>query len=156
MAVQVRQNFESIPFILSGSAYHKEAAIILTDGSRAAVLAPLTLMARVSASGKWTPWGDPTATDGTAIPKGIYVGDEITAAALVAADVVNCPIIVGGYGGLLIDSDQLVIEELTSPASDLDSVITVGTTNLMTCEEALRLIGIFCKSTVAIDGYENT
>jgi hypothetical protein len=155
MAVQTSQNMSIRPFILSGSPLVREAETIKKNTGRTAALAPYTLMAKVSADGLWEPWDDPTDTNGKAIPQGIYCGDEITAAAIVAANVENCPIIVGG-DRVTFDEDQLVIEEGTSPPSDLDSVIAVGTTDQRTARERLYSIGLFAEATIDIDGYENT
>lgn len=154
MAVQASATRDIKPFVLAGAPFHNPAATIKQDAARTTELAQYTLMARIAATGLWEPYGDNTATDGTAIPQGIYMGEAIPAASLVAGNVVNCPIIVGGEG-LIVDEDQLVIEELVSPPIDLDSLITVGTTDIRTVEEHLRNLGIFMKATFAIDAYEN-
>lgn len=155
MAVQVSQDFQVKPFILSGRPLILDTETIAQDGARAAALAPYTLMAKISASGLWTPWGDSSGTDGTALPQGIYMGDSITAAALVAGNVTNCPIIVGG-AGVTFDGDQLVIEELVSPPEDLDTVITVGTNDKRTVRERLYALGLFDENTMETDAYENS
>jgi hypothetical protein len=154
MSVQTSADRQVKPFILSGRPLVREAETIAQDAARTAALAPYTLMAKVSATGKWTPWGDVTATDGTAIPQGIYMGDPIAAADLAAADVVNCPIIVGG-AGVTFDNGQLVLEELVSPPATIDDVITVGTNDQRTGRERLYANGLFAEDTQETDAYEN-
>jgi hypothetical protein len=155
MSVQASANRNNIPFILSGNPLQKEGETIAQIVGRSAALAPYTLMGKISATGKWAPCDDATATDGTAIPRGIYMGDSITAADLVAGDVEDCPIIVGG-SAVTFDKDQLVVEEATSPALTIDSVVTVGTNDKGTIRERLYALGLFAEDTVAIDGYENS
>ena len=155
MAVQASANRNIIPFIHNGRPFVKEGETIARIIGRAVALAPYTLMGKIAASGKWAPCDDAAATDGSAIPQGIYMGESITAAALAAADVVNCPIIVGG-AGVTFDEDQLVIEDNDSPPVTLDTALTVGTNDLRTIRERLYSIGLFPEKVVAIDGYENT
>ena len=148
MAKQVALDNSNVPFVLTGSPLSKGAAVILQDATRTAVLAPNTLMAKVSASGKYVPYTDPAATDGTAIPRGIYVGGEIAAADLVAGDISDCPIIIGG--NITIDTEQLVLENSVALTD------TIGTgVYLATVEDYLANIGIFVESTIEIDSAEH-
>ena len=149
MSMQSRSNIDNRAFILSGMTFVKEAETIIQDAGRTAVLKFGTLMAKIAASGKWTPFINEAATNGTAHPQGIYVGDELTAAKIVAGDVLNCPILVGGV--CTIDSGQLTIEA----SKTLATVITVGTTDLRTVEDHLQTKGIFVESTVDAAGIEN-
>ena len=149
MSMQSRSNIDNRAFILSGMTFVKEAETIIQDAGRTAVLKFGTLMAKIAASGKWTPFIDEAATNGTAHPQGIYVGDELTAAKIVAGDVLNSPILVGGV--CTIDSGQLAIEN----SKLLTTVITVGTTDLRTVEDHLQTKGIFVESTVDAAGNEN-
>jgi hypothetical protein len=77
---------------------------------------------------------------------GIYIGENVTAAAIVAGDVVNCPMITGGK--MTIDGDQLIFENGLSLTSVLPSGKTV--------REEMEALGIFVESTIAVDEYENT
>ena len=97
-----------------------------------------------SAVAKWTAF-DPTAVNGAQIPRGVYMGDEIAAATIVAGDVADAPILVGG--ACTVDADQLVME-----AGDLDTVLAGGGT----VRDALANIGIFTEDTVDIDELENS
>jgi len=142
MSVQASGNFLNIPFVLDGCPYTDHDAVIAQDAARATPLVKFTLMAKVAASQKWTPFISEIALDGTAIPQGIYTGDDIDAATLVAGDVTDLPILVGGA---LIDSGQLVIEA----AKTLDTVITDGARDLRSVRDHLATRGIFTKETVA-------
>jgi hypothetical protein len=155
MAVQASVDRNVIPFIMSGRPLYKEGQTIAQIGGRTAVLYNKTLLGKVAATGKWLPCDDATATDGTVVALGIYVGEDITAAALAAADVVDCPVIVGG-AGVTFDKDQLIVEEATSPPLTIDSIITVGTNDKRSIRDRLASQGLFAEDTVAIDGYENS
>jgi hypothetical protein len=149
MANQVRNNLSTQPFILNGIGAVEPDGVLLTDAGRSTPLARYTVMAKVAASQKWVPFTLETATNGSAIPQGIYMGDEVTAAALVAGDVVDAPILVGA--GVFVDKNQLVIEN----SKTLDTVITDGTRDLRTVKDHLATRGIFTEDTVDISGYEN-
>lgn len=153
MAVQSSANRNIVPFI-TGAVLSREAETIARIIGRAVPLAPYTLMGKIAATGLWKPCDDAADSDGSAIPQGIYMGDAIPAAALAAANVVNCQIVVGGAGAVF-DAAQLVIEEGMSPPMDLDTIISVDSIDLRTVRERLYGIGLFAESNVAIDGYEN-
>lgn len=146
--VQASVNNSNVPFIRSGDSLTRPDGIIAQDAGRVAVLAPLTLMAKVVASQKWTPFILETATDGTAIPQGVYLGPEITAAALVAGDVVDSNILVGNA---IIDSAQLVIEA----SKLLTTIVNTGTIQAQTVQDHLANRGIFVESTDDISAFEN-
>ena len=149
MAVQARKNIDTTQFILySYPALRKDDAVILQDAGRAAVMAPFTLMAKIAASGKFTPFIDETATDGTALPAGIYLGDEIATADLVAGDIVDAPILI--FGARFADS-KLVIEN----AKTLGTIIAVGTINARTVEDELTRLTLIPENVVDISNFEN-
>lgn len=150
MAVQVSANNSTVPFVRHGYALTKSDQVIIQDAGRTDPLVPYTLMAKISASQKWTPFILETATDGTAIPQGIYIGEAITAAALVAGDIPDALIVEGG-APLLVDKNQLVIEA----SKTLATVITVGTTDLRTVEDHLKEIGVYANDTIDISSYES-
>lgn len=149
MSVQNRADNSSVPFIRSGLTFSKEAEIIAQDGGRSTALAKNTVMAQNATTKKWEPWTDIAATDGTAIPKGIYLGDEILAATLVAGDVVDSPMLVGG--NCTVDTDQLVFENSLT----LDTILATASIEARRSEDELNKIGIFPESTVDVDGFEN-
>lgn len=148
-SVQSRADNNNVPFILSGESVTRPNSVILQDAGRSAVLAPLTLMAKIAASQKWTPFIDETETDGAAIPQGVYIGSEISVAALVAGDIADANILVGQA---IIDAEQLVIEA----GKTLATIITVGTTDLRTVQDHLASRGIFVEGTVDISSFENS
>lgn len=150
MTVQARQNIDNRPFLLSGCPLVDQNATLLQDAGRTTVLAYGTVMVKVAASQKWEPFTDETATDGTAIPLGIFVGHEVAAADLVAGDVLQQAIWVGG--NITLDGEQLVIEN----SKTLATVITVGTTLLVSVRDFLKWAGIHVEETIAISEPENT
>ncbi len=151
MAVQSRSNISNVEFLRGGWFISRDTQTLLKDATRSGDIVSGTVMCRIAASGKWETFTGSTATTGVAVPKGIYVGPDITEAAIQAADVTGLSIVVGGGAGLY-DQDDITIEN----SKTLDTVVTVGTTDLATVEEWLRRIGLFATSGVAIDGYENS
>jgi len=102
----------------------------------------------VTVNGKWVPY-DPAGLLGEAVPKGIYdpestIGD-ITAAALVAGDVEDMPILISGAR---FDRDKLVFEN-----SGAYTDIILGTS--LTLEEHLRTMGLVAENTIAGSAAEN-
>lgn len=150
MAVQTRTDNVNKPFVLFGDAFSEPDAVIEQDAGRSGALVYGTLMAKFSASQTWAPFTDETATDGTAIPLGIYIGPEVTEAAIVAADVVDSPMLVGHH--ITIDVDQLVIEN----SKTLATVIATGTIAAQTVKDFLANIGIYTEATIDITGLENS
>lgn len=150
MAVQVRLNNDNRPFILSGDGFKETDAVFLQDAGRGAVALVFgTLVAKVASTGKYVPFTDETATDGTAVPAGIFVGNNITGAALVAGDVIDQVILIGG--SVTIDVSQLTIEN-----SKLLTTVIVGSAIFtQTVKDYLVDKGIFVESTVAISATEN-
>jgi len=146
MPVQSEVGIDLSPFVLGGLGLYKDEVTFLQDAVREADLVRYTLLAKIAASGKLVPFSDEAAVNGTAIPYGIYVGEDIPFASLVAGDVVAPSVLVGG--ACLIDNTKLVIEN----AKTLATVITVGTTDLRTVEDHLATRGIFSAATVEIDG----
>ena len=150
MGVQNSSDNANIPFILSGVGLSRDDQVILQDAGRGAVaLVQFTLMAKVAATQKWVPFTNEAATNGTAIPQGIYLGDDIAGADIVAGDIADVFILVGK--DVTVDVDQIVIEN----SKTLDTVITVGTTDLRTVRDHLANRGIFTEETVDISGFEN-
>lgn len=152
MSVQSVSSNLNTPFILSGNSYDRSSATIAQDAARTDVLAFGTVMGRNLSTEKWEPFSDEAAEDGTAIPQGIYVGDEIAAAALVAGDVLNCPIIVGG--NCTVDRSQVVVEN----SKTLNTVIAAAANSPIrkTVQDWLEDKGIFIETTNDIDELENT
>lgn len=97
-----------------------------------------------AAVNKWIPL-DPTASDGSEIFAGIYLGSEITAAAIVAGDVTDLPMLIGG--SCSIASSLLVFENSATLATEQS--------NGKTIEQSMAENGIFAEDTVDIDGFEN-
>ena len=148
--MQSAVNYDVNALVKGGMALAREGQTIAQDAGRSAPLAPNTVMAKVAESGKWIPLTDLAATDGTAIPQGIYMGDEIAAASLVAGDVVDAPVLVGG--GCMVDGGQLVLEN----GLTLDDVISISASvEHRTVRDRLESRGIFIEDAEDIAAYEN-
>lgn len=149
MSVQVRRDNTTVPFLRDGSvSYVRESEILLQDAGRSGDIVKHTLMAQISATKKWATFTDETATNGTALVKGIYLGDDITEAAIKAGDVVDLPILVGGL--VTIDKAQITIEN----SKTLDTVVGGAAVDNHRVEDDLNRIGIFVETTVDIDVLE--
>lgn len=117
---------------------------IVTDGSTDFDAGDLFVVA-VTSVNKWVPI-DLTAVDGSEVFAGIYLGAEILAAAIVAADIPTSPMLVGG--ACTIDENQLVFEN----SAALATVQADG----RTLEQAMAGFGIFSEDTIDIDEFENS
>lgn len=116
---------------------------IITDGGTDFAATDFFTITTV-AVGKYVPL-NPAGVDGSQIFAGIYLGEEITAAALVAGDITTSPMLVGGT--CTIDENQLVFEN----SATLATLQSDG----KTIEQAMAVYGIFAEATIDIDEYEN-
>ena len=149
MAVQAEIDNSTIPFIKCGFAA-KIDGVIAQDAQRTTELKQFTVMSQIAATGLWTPFNSVAGTDGSAVPRGIYLGGDIDAADLVAGNISNAEILVGFY--VTVDEDQVVFDDETLTKA---SVINTGTVEARTAEQALRDIGIYIEDSVNISEYEN-
>ncbi len=115
----------------------------ITDGATDFVAADLFTIA-VTANGKLVPF-DATAADGSEIPEGIFMGEEITAAALVAADVVDNPVV---FSGMKFDEDKMVFD---NGADTIDTLLATG----RTIREELALMTLIGQQTQTASAAEN-
>jgi hypothetical protein len=122
---------------LNGSVTVLTAGAAGTDISGAGFLNGLTGTGTATAGA-----GD----DGQNLPYGIYMGPSITAAALVAGDVSDSPILIGGTGAL-VDENQIVLENSLT----LDSVVI---SKNATIRGVLEARGIVPKDSVDISSYQ--
>jgi hypothetical protein len=150
MAVQSRGNIDTTSLILTTrqNTYRQDNGTILQDVGRTVDLVYGTLMARNLSTGKWEPFTDETAVDGTASNFGLFVGDDIAFADLVAGDVLDAPIITSG---VTIDEDKLTIEN----AKTLDTVIGATTVDARTVRDELRKVDIITTTTQSASAAEN-
>jgi hypothetical protein len=122
--VQTEQNLDNTPFLLSGTAIKTTTAVIAEINPHDFPLAQFTIMAKVSATGKWKPFVDETAEDGTAIPQGIYVGADIpddgSGPPAKILEQSNVEIVIGG--NIMVAEEKLVLEN----SKTLDTVIVIG------------------------------
>lgn len=151
MGIQERNDISIKQFLLSGSTHVRDGQVIAQDAGRATALVNRTVMAQYSSGaskGKWVPLTDVTAvTDGSDYARGIYVGEDIAAASLVAGDVANNNIIVSGP--CTLDKDLLVLENSLTLETQCDR-------NLDTIEDMLIKIGIIPEATEYVSEVENS
>ncbi|KPK96014.1 hypothetical protein AMJ80_02415 [bacterium SM23_31] len=154
MGLQTRLDIDTRPFVLEElpSCKRLDNAVLLQDAGRSGDIEPRTLMARIAATGKWVTYTDETATDGTAIPAGIYDPEgnlgAIAEADIQAGDVEDLPILIFGA---LFDRDLLVIEN----SKTLGTIIAATTVNAQTVEEALKKISLIPQNTDSGSAVEN-
>lgn len=116
----------------------------VTDGSTDFAAADFFTITTV-AVGKWIPFDPAAIADGSALFAGIYLGEELTAAAIVAGDIPVSPMLVGA--ACTVDLNQLVFEN----SAALATVQADG----RTLEQAMAGFGIFVEDTINIDEFEN-
>jgi hypothetical protein len=149
MTVQARQDNTTVPLILSDSS-DNENGNIAQNAQRTTDLLFGTVMAQIAASLLWTPWISVAGTDGSAIPRGIYIGDDIAAADLVAGAIVDAPILVGNAR---VNESAVVFDDDTLSA---ESVIGAATIHAVTGRKALaQAANIRLELGVAISEHEN-
>lgn len=150
MAVQNSIVNRNKPFILTGLAFSRGDQILFTDAGRTTPLLFGTLLAKIAATQKWVPFISETATDGSAFPQGVYIGPDIAAADIVAGDIADLSVLVGG-GGVSVDADQVVIEN----SKTLNTIIDAVTVTARTVKDQLSFRGIFIEDTIEISSQEN-
>lgn len=149
MAVEAERDISNVGFIKNDDSLTKTGTIA-QDESRTEDLLKYTVMAQIAATGFWTPFNAVAGTDGSAIPRGIYLGDDIDAADLAAGDIEDVPILVGNA---YVDRQLVVWDQDTL---DEDSVIGAATIHACAAEEYLSAVsGIFIEDTENITAYEN-
>ena len=149
MAVQSRSDNTTVPLILSENSLVKNVSIA-QDAQRATPILYGTVMAEIAATGLWTPFIAVNGVDGSAIPRGIYLGDDILAADLVAGDIADVPMLVGNA---TVNVTLVVFDDDTL---NRDSVIGAATIHAMTAEAALRMAAnIYLEETIDISEFEN-
>lgn len=123
-------HFDNTPdfFLALSSPKVLHGQIIKTDAGRTGNLKKYTLMAQVSGA-KWVPltavaYGELAPVDGSVLPAGILISDEITEAAIKAGDVSGAVIAV--YGPAEFDAAKLVIENSLTLASVCVDGMSVG------------------------------
>ena len=149
MAVQERQDLSNTPLILSDESDVENHSIIQNE-QRTTELLYGTVMAQIAASQLWTPFISVAGTDGSGVPRGIYLGDDIDAADLVAGNVEDIPILVGNArvneSEVIWDGDTL----------DADTVVAPATVEARTARRALEeSVNIRLEDTVTITAHEN-
>lgn len=149
MAVENRQDNTTVPLILSENSLFKNETII-TDAQRTTPLLYGTVMAKIAASGLWTPFINVAGVDGSAIPRGIYIGDDIAAADLVAGNISDVPMLVGNA---TVNESLVVFDDGTLNA---ESVIGAATIHAAMARDVIAAVSnIYFELTENISEHEN-
>ena len=152
MGVQAKSDNNSVPFIrFANPAAVDEEGIIFKDAGRSTPLLSRTVMAKIGATQKWMPFTDEAAVDGTAIPQGIYMGPDIPAADIAAADVVDNQILVGAA---FFDVNQLVIENSKTLDTLINATGGADNINIKSVRDYLADKGLFGEDTTDISGFQ--
>ena len=115
----------------------------VTDGATNFALADKFTLA-VTVNGKSVPF-DATAADGSEIVTGIFMGEDIAAATIVAGDVEQNPVI---FTGIVFDAAKLVFD---NGADTLDTVLSTG----KTIRDTLRALDLIPTITHVDSAQEN-
>ena len=133
METRTELTWESL--ILGGDTKTYGGAVIKQDAGRTTVLKANTIMGKDVATGKFVPAVGATVATTTNIA--VYIGGEIASADLVAGDIEDCDLIVGG--DCKLREDMLVVD---GDASTLDTVVGTGDT-ATTLRDILHRAGIY-------------
>lgn len=149
MPAQVRQDNDTTGFVIyTHPAYREDDGTIDQDAGRSGDIVQYTLMGKVAATGSWVPFTDETAVDGSAATFGIYMGEDIAEADIIAGDIVDLPIV---RFGMTFNEDLLVIEN----SKTLETVISAAAVNAHTVRDALREQDLIPKETQSASRAEN-
>ena len=155
MVVQSRANIDTSPFVLSGIPFSRNNEVFLQDGGRATPLAQFTLLSQDAITGKWEVFDSLVVVEtGASVPRGIYLGDDIPAADIVAGDIAQLSVLVGG-AGVTYDDSQLVIENALLLTSIIKASTAVDNVIVGQVKDFLEGKGLFAESTVDIAEFEN-
>jgi hypothetical protein len=149
MAYQTRLDNDTTPLILSDSSDVRNETLASIQGRVTPILYG-TVMARVAADRRWVPWNNVLAVDGSALPRGIYLGDEIAAADIAAEHIDDVPILVGNAR---VNEEKVVFDDDVLSAN---SIIGAGGIAATTGRDCLMMTAnIRLQLGVAISEHEN-
>jgi hypothetical protein len=125
----ITQN-QNVPFI------HNEDTLVRTgtiaqDATRTVDLLQNTVMAYNATNQNWVPFTALADTEGESMPRGIYLGEDIPFADLVAGDIEDASILVKNG---IVNRDMVVWDQDLQTA---ESVVNPGTVNATSAEMAL-------------------
>ena len=152
MAVQTRQDNSTTPLILDGYSFAKNGTIA-QDAVRTIPLAFGTVMAYNTADMEWVPFTALTNLEGESVPQGIFLGNAITAAAMVAGDTEDQPILVGGSA--VLNEDELVWDQDLQTADSVISAAAAVPYFVISAAQCLGMFGLYIQVSEAIDAFEN-
>lgn len=147
MTIQQQTNIINHPYVIDGVPL-TDKVTLAQDASRSTALVKGTVMTYDPTDEDWAPWTDETAVDGTAHPCGIIL-EDITAAALVAGDVEDVSMIVGGKG-LVMNEDLITFENSLTK----DTIVNIPANLNKAAWQLLALLGIHFVDTQEGTSYE--
>lgn len=137
MATESKVTLDSTGFILGGQGNYKDDLTIEQDAGRgAADMVIYTVMVKDATTAKLKPMTSLTDVTSESSPVGL-LWQTVDAAGIVAGDVTNQKLLVGG--NIQVDEDKIIIENSLT----LASLITVPAGNQRTIRQALQDLGIF-------------
>lgn len=149
MAVQSRANISTIPFIRNENS-KVESGTIAQNEHRTTPLLPYTVVAKNATTREWVPFNTLNGTTGVSVPRGIYIGDEIPAADLVAGAIANAVILVGDA---IVNRDMVVWDDDTL---NENSIVNPTNIEARTAKDALaQAANIYFEDSDEISSYEN-
>jgi len=149
MSIQEENDITITQLVLSGVTHVRDSQTIAQDAGRTTPLVNRTVMAKITATGLWIPLTVVAGaiTDGTDFPRGIYSGEDIPAATLVAGNVTNVNIVVSGP--CTVDEDLLVLENSLTLDTEIDRTDE-------TIRDSLTKISIVPEKTEYVSEHENS
>lgn len=136
---------DTTPFYLAGGpALFRDSETMATSGAGPDIL-KYTVLAQDPTTRKWTPFINIAATDGTAWPRGVYLGETILSATIIAGDVTDIQVLVGG--NVHVDEAKLVFEAAAVALTDQLGPVDAAGVQQMTVRRALEEIDIYPQPT---------
>lgn len=147
-AVQQQTDLSTHPYMVDGTPLTRRMTVSQDAGRGAVDMIKGTVMTYNPTTEEWHPWTDETAVDGTAHPKGILL-QTLAAADIVAGDIDDVSIVVGGIG-LVLDEDQVTFENSLTK----DTIINIPANLNKAAWQILADAGIFMVDTQEGTSYE--
>jgi len=153
MAVQIRIDNTTIPFIKSGTSYVRNMTIA-QDAARTVDLLQNTVMAYHVVNQNWVPFIVLNGNEGESVPQAIYLGDDIPFADLVDGDIEDAEIMTGG--SCTVDESLVVWDQNLQTSASVVPAAAANPIFVITAAACLKLFGIFFEDTEDISELENT
>lgn len=143
MVLQVKVTNDITGFIISGGpALVRDNETMATSGAGPDIV-DNTVLAQDPTTRKWTPIIDAADAVGLSWPRGIYIGDTILSATIIAGDVTGLSVIVGADTGLHVDEAKLIFEAGTLDLDTELGPVDAAGANKKTMRAALNDLNIY-------------